>query len=112
MSKRNSGNPTVKTLKPRLRTLQTEKVKGLAETQRLRGSGLQKVRRQQYQSNPLCAACLKMDPPRYRYGSESDHITPLWAGGAESILNRQLLCFQCHAEKTAREAQQRAAAEL
>lgn len=31
---------------------------------------------------------------------EIDHIVPLFVGGCESDENRQLLCRQCHIEKT------------
>lgn len=38
---------------------------------------------------------------------ECDHIEPLWAGGEDSIKNIQVLCSDCHSEKTAEETRKR-----
>ena len=43
-----------------------------------------------------------------RNGCEMDHITPLWKGGDHSADNAQWLCSECHKQKTAREATERA----
>jgi 5-methylcytosine-specific restriction protein A len=45
---------------------------------------------------------------RATIGTEVDHIIPLWAGGSEDQSNKELLCGSCHAEKTSREAGERA----
>lgn len=42
-------------------------------------------------------------------GWAMDHREPLWAGGANTLDNCQLLCVTCHRDKTAREATERAA---
>ena len=46
---------------------------------------------------------------KWRAGAEVDHVVPLWAGGQHHIGNLQVLCVDCHREKTAREAKVRAA---
>jgi len=67
---------------------------------------------------PHCAGCGRVVSLDYSTGMsfELDHITPLWAGGADEDSNRQCLCVWtdaegrkqgCHVAKTAREAAQR-----
>ncbi len=38
--------------------------------------------------------------------AQADHIIPLQTGGADDIRNLQMLCANCHAEKTRKEAKQ------
>lgn len=38
---------------------------------------------------------------------EVDHIVPLYAGGAESDANRQVLCVDCHKLKSLNEEKER-----
>ena len=40
-------------------------------------------------------------------GHDVDHIVALWAGGSDDDRNKELLCAEHHAEKTAREAAER-----
>jgi 5-methylcytosine-specific restriction endonuclease McrA len=40
---------------------------------------------------------------------EADHDVPLWAGGAHDLSNLRVRCTDCHRDKTAREAADRAA---
>lgn len=50
----------------------------------------------------LCQECL-----RNGYivtGTEVDHIVPVSQGGNECLDNLQLLCHECHKEKTLRES--------
>ena len=52
-----------------------------------------------------CRACGRVDPGPWLV---VDHIKPLCDGGLESDDNRQVLCVECHAAKTAAEAAARA----
>jgi len=88
------------TLKPRISTLDQLKVKTFTDTERIRGTTLQNIRKAHFAKHPLCVACLAATPPRTRIATELDHITPLHMGGQEIASNRQALCTQCHNEKT------------
>lgn len=55
----------------------------------------------------LCVSCDAAG--RVALGTEVDHITPLWQGGADDDANLQTLCTRCHAKKSAAEAALRAA---
>jgi len=46
-----------------------------------------------------CQICEKTVNESYQI----DHVIPLWANGPDTIENCQLLCAQCHADKTYRE---------
>ena len=80
--------------------------KSVSQTTRIRGSALQKIRREKLLKNPACEICAKQGI--VTPATEVDHITPLWAGGAESDANRAALCSRCHSEKSALEAKARA----
>lgn len=54
----------------------------------------------------LCQECKRQG--RTSLGGPVDHIKPLWLGGSDEDLNKELLCVPCHDAKTAREAGQRA----
>ena len=69
---------------------------------RLRGKGLQTVRRRILTANPLCVQCDARGV--VRAATEIDHIVPLSRGGPDDDSNRQALCSECHAAKTAAEA--------
>jgi 5-methylcytosine-specific restriction protein A len=68
-------------------------------TQRIRGHALQRIRERLLRANPLCALCAKQC--RVAAATEVDHIVPLFRGGIEDDSNRQGLCAECHARKTA-----------
>lgn len=51
-----------------------------------------------------CAACACVLPASYHV----DHVVPLWDGGADTVDACQALCGTCHADKTQREAIDRA----
>ena len=53
----------------------------------------------------LCMAGNNPDglPGNLVWGWEIDHITPVSMGGSDDIPNLQLLCKECHKEKTGRE---------
>ena len=57
-------------------------------------------------SKGKCAEC--GEPVRYRGGSsQMDHKRPQWGGGANTTQNGQVLCTDCHKEKTSTEAAMR-----
>lgn len=89
----------IKTLSPRIKTLDTRTAKSVPSTQRIRGSGLQIIRKRiMARDEYLCQACLIEG--RYTAGTEVDHKVPLHLGGAESDSNRWLLCGTCHDAKS------------
>jgi 5-methylcytosine-specific restriction endonuclease McrA len=69
-----------------------------------RSSGLRKIVRERSQG--ICAKC-----GRYDAKGESDHIQPLWCGGADTLSNLQWLCRRCHLGKTVGETPIRAKAD-
>ena len=52
-------------------------------------------------ANPLCVHCSTKG--RLTPAVEVDHITPIHKGGTDDDSNRQGLCHDCHADKTAAE---------
>ena len=74
----------------------------LTATQRITGRKLQGIRRRYFEQQPLCITCKKHG--RTVAATEIDHIRPLWDGGADDSSNRQGLCDDCHAQKTAAES--------
>jgi 5-methylcytosine-specific restriction protein A len=95
----------MKTLKTSIHMLKTGS-QSLSSTTRIRGSALQKIRREKLLANPACEICMKQGI--VTPAVEVDHIVPLWAGGKESDNNRQSLCTACHKEKSSQEASIRA----
>ncbi|OPY88823.1 MAG: HNH endonuclease [Smithella sp. PtaU1.Bin162] len=86
----------MKTLKPKLKTLDTRKG-GKIATDRIRGYELQKIReRILLRDDYTCKHC-----GRVSVDLEIDHIIPLYLGGKEDDNNRQALCNECHAIKSA-----------
>lgn len=69
---------------------------------RIRGLTLQRIRKRVLQAQPLCVHCLQRGVTRL--ATTVDHIVPVCKGGADDPhddSNRQGLCEQCHAIKTA-----------
>jgi len=54
-----------------------------------------------------CTGCKKLLP----LAAQVDHVVPLAHGGADTMTNMQMLCANCHAEKTRVEAKKGAAAD-
>jgi len=84
-------------IQPRVAPLQDD----TTQAQRITGTRLQQIRTTLYEANPLCVACEKRGI--VRLGTQADHVVALANGGRESLDphdNRQLLCAECHAEKT------------
>lgn len=99
------------TLKPRLQTA-GGRLAVLAPVrpntvQRKRGwAGVQDRERIRKRDCGLCQECLRHD--RVSVGAAVDHIEPLWKGGTDDDVNKELLCQPCHDAKSAREARERA----
>ena len=70
--------------------------------QRVRGRRAQTNReRILKRDNGLCMHCAASG--KLTKATEVDHITPLFKGGADSDDNKQSLCHECHAVKTAQD---------
>ena len=95
----------MQTLKPKLSTLRGPTPKSVTQTVRIRGSSLQKIRREKLLRNPACEECERKG--LVTPAVVIDHVVPLFQGGAESDANRQSLCIPCHDEKSAGEAKMR-----
>lgn len=97
----------MKTLKPTIRVLDARVAKQGAAEQRITGNTRVAVIKRLARERPrLCAECYRSG--MVRLGQELDHIVPLWSGGSNDECNLQWLCKPCHADKTAREAAERA----
>ena len=95
------------TLKPRVQTLKASRVQQIEGTKRISGNSLYAIMKRFERMHPrICAECRRQG--LVGFGDELDHIVPLHLGGKESDANRQWLCREHHAEKTAREAGGRA----
>lgn len=78
---------------------------GYDRSKRVQGRRGVDLRRRWLEAHPLCVKCDERGVTKA--GQEVDHILPLWQGGKDDASNKQTLCTECHAEKTAREAAQR-----
>lgn len=92
-------------LRPRLGSLDPRIGTRTAQVERIRGSRLQAIRRSYFRQHPLCVECLKQGRPTP--ATELDHVIPLHQGGQDVHGNRQGLCAECHAEKSAGEERKR-----
>ena len=70
----------------------------MSTNKRIRGSALQKLRREFFRHSPLCVHCYERG--LIRAAKEVDHIIALCNGGTDTPDNRQGLCIECHSEKT------------
>lgn len=96
----------LKTLRPRLATLVTQRIQS-QETQRLRGRAAVDRRARWLELHPLCCMCEAED--RVTAGDVVDHRIPLWKGGADDYeANGQTLCHAHHDAKSKQEAAERA----
>lgn len=73
-------------------------VKHADAPKRITGRRLQRMRREFFESNPLCAICAAEG--RVSMAVQLDHIRPLFAGGRDGPGNLQGLCVACHKRKT------------
>ena len=95
----------MKMLKSSINLLPSSGPKSVSATTRIRGSGLQSIRKAVLLANPACVMCSKngiVTP-----ATQVDHVVGLYAGGSESMANRQGLCVPCHLLKSAQEAKER-----
>ena len=91
------------TLKPRVQTLKASRAQQIEGTKRISGNSLYAIMKRFERTHPrICAECRRQG--LVGFGDELDHIVPLHLGGKEADANRQWLCREHHAEKTAREA--------
>lgn len=98
----------LQTLKPRLATLNTQRITVPMGTDRMRGRAAVERRQRWLYRNPLCVLCEKEG--KVAAGVAVDHILPLWVGGVDDLeTNGQSLCDPHHDAKTACEARMRAA---
>jgi len=93
---------SLKTLKPRVETIDTRKGASPATT-RIRGRALETIRDRILLRD--CYTCKRCGLVSAR--NVVDHVVPLHLGGAESDSNRQTLCIPCHDAKSAREEKNR-----
>lgn len=68
---------------------------------RIRGRALQEKRKDWWLRDPHCEVCKRFT--LFPDGFQLDHKIRLADGGDESDENTQLLCIDCHADKTASE---------
>jgi len=69
-----------------------------APTKRLDGGRLQALRLRLWEEHPFCQNCQKI--VIYPDGFQLDHKTPIAEGGLNQVANLQILCHDCHANKT------------
>ena len=97
----------LKTLKPRLAVLNTNRVKVLdtkaGATERIRGSAWMKTRHSVLVAGLF--ACV--DCARVGRDNEIDHDIPLEQGGSNDDSNLKIRCVDCHKAKTAQEGRAR-----
>ena len=76
------------------------------ESRQARGYGRahELMRAQVLREEPLCRACLAMNPSRTSASQVADHIIPKAEGGTDDRENYQGLCKPCDVLKTARES--------
>ena len=103
----------IRMLRTGLSAINTDKVKMAQkpELERPRGNSLYALMRTFSYNNPrICAECKRQG--YVSFGDEFDHIIPLHKGGDNQLSNFQWLCTSCHADKTAKENNQRLKGEL
>jgi len=98
----------LQTLKPRLKTSNTNRVKVLdtkaGATERMSGRAWMTERK-----TALIAGLFTcVDCGHISASNEIDHDTPLEQGGANHQSNYRIRCIECHAAKTKQEAKERA----
>lgn len=103
--------PKLQTLKPRLQVaagrLTVLAPKRPDTVERKRGwAGVKDRERIRKRDCGLCQECKRNG--KVAVGAAVDHIVPLWKGGSDDDLNKELLCTPCHDAKTAGEARERA----
>lgn len=96
--------PKLKTLGPKVNTLDTRRAEPVAKRQVI-GYALQRRREEiAWQAGYECQKCGLLTSLQI---GEADHIVPLHMGGSDTIDNMQWLCKPCHEAKTEEEAKGR-----
>lgn len=89
----------LKTLKPRLATLDTRRAQTVASTARTRGSKWMAIRDLILRRDAgLCQPC--MQAGRLTPAVQVDHKLPLAQGGTDDQSNLQAICAACHRRKS------------
>ena len=98
-----SSRPRLQSIERKVTTIETKR--GCNAVQRVVGRKLQRIRdRILLRDEYTCRKC-----GRVTVDLVVDHIMPLHLGGAESDINRQCLCKQCHDIKSEAESISRGA---
>ena len=74
-----------------------------AAPQRIRGTHLQRLRKELFARTPLCVLCEQAG--RVTIATIRDHIVPLSQGGSDTEANTQALCESCNELKRRVEVQ-------
>lgn len=99
----------LKALPPRLAPVRPTLRPVKAGDVRIRGNSLKPIRERIFTRDCGLCVCVRCQTlGEVHAASVVDHITPLWAGGAESDDNRQSMSQEHHTMKTAHEAACRA----
>lgn len=72
------------------------------QPERIRGTTLQRLRRQLFEREPLCRLCAALG--RVTVATIRDHVVPLSEGGSDTEGNVQPLCQTCSDAKTRAES--------
>lgn len=99
----------LQTLKPRVQRANLMRVTTLSvdhHVERMTGRRLQERNARYRNTHPLCECCERKGV--IRAVAEIDHRIPLHLGGPDTWDNLQGLCKECHDEKSAQEAMDRA----
>jgi len=95
--------PKLATLKPRVTATTTPPLAQFTDTERIRGTTLQNIRKAHFVRFPLCIPCLAKSPPVTSLAVELDHTVPLHLGGKDTrdpFENRVGMCSECHLAKS------------
>lgn len=91
-------------LAPKVSSLNTQRVTTtvMAEPARMRGRRLQERRLRLWTADPCCAVCgvLTSLDGKAATPFQLDHKVPLFKGGEDIDANCQVLCTDCHDQKT------------
>lgn len=92
-------------LKPKISTISGKlMLHSFTDTERIRGTTLQNIRKAHFEKHPLCVMCQAIGITRI--ATELDHVRSLQLGGKESrdpFENRQGLCREHHEQKSQEE---------
>lgn len=94
---------TLRSLRPAVRSLIPPRARiGGSSDKRAPESVRTKRRLKLWTQDPCCQHCRRLTD--YPWGFELDHTVPLHQGGQDTEENSQVLCIECHKEKSKAEA--------